>query len=216
VPVHLMLERTAETGITERQDIRIIKPDGAVHICLMEVRSLEGEPGREQVQAVLTDITERKRIEDEIRKTKDEIEIQKDFLETILNSIPAYVFLKDREHRVTHINETLAKATGRPKYEWIGKTVFELFSDRALAQKYYRDDEMIMAGGGQPRFDIIETLPTPEGVQWLHTQKVPLKDETGHVTGLVASNIEPAHKLKIDQNKLQNCRSNILNLVNVL
>ncbi|CAB1068173.1 hypothetical protein D1AOALGA4SA_272 [Olavius algarvensis Delta 1 endosymbiont] len=29
-------------------------------------------------------------------------------------------------------------------------------------------------------------------------------------------NVEPAHKLKIDQNKLQNCRSNILNLVNVL
>ncbi|CAB1084109.1 hypothetical protein D1AOALGA4SA_11642 [Olavius algarvensis Delta 1 endosymbiont] len=29
-------------------------------------------------------------------------------------------------------------------------------------------------------------------------------------------NEEPAHKLKIDQNKLQNCRSNILNLVNVL
>ncbi|CAB1071964.1 hypothetical protein D1AOALGA4SA_1399 [Olavius algarvensis Delta 1 endosymbiont] len=28
--------------------------------------------------------------------------------------------------------------------------------------------------------------------------------------------LEPAHKLKIDQNKLQNCRSNILNLVNVL
>ncbi|CAB1076880.1 SAM-dependent methyltransferases [Olavius algarvensis Delta 1 endosymbiont] len=28
--------------------------------------------------------------------------------------------------------------------------------------------------------------------------------------------VEPAHKLKIDQNKLQNCRSNILNLVNVL
>ncbi|CAB1077621.1 hypothetical protein D1AOALGA4SA_5407 [Olavius algarvensis Delta 1 endosymbiont] len=31
-----------------------------------------------------------------------------------------------------------------------------------------------------------------------------------------AQSIEPAHKLKIDQNKLQNCRSNILNLVNVL
>ncbi|CAB1085052.1 hypothetical protein D1AOALGA4SA_12549 [Olavius algarvensis Delta 1 endosymbiont] len=32
----------------------------------------------------------------------------------------------------------------------------------------------------------------------------------------LARDIEPAHKLKIDQNKLQNCRSNILNLVNVL
>jgi len=28
--------------------------------------------------------------------------------------------------------------------------------------------------------------------------------------------IEPTHKLKIDQKKLQNCKSNILNLVNVL
>gem|GEM_PF-2325180 len=32
----------------------------------------------------------------------------------------------------------------------------------------------------------------------------------------LGKSIEPAHKLKIDQNKLQNCRSNILNLVNVL
>ncbi|CAB1078375.1 hypothetical protein D1AOALGA4SA_6120 [Olavius algarvensis Delta 1 endosymbiont] len=36
------------------------------------------------------------------------------------------------------------------------------------------------------------------------------------ILGLVVLTIEPAHKLKIDQNKLQNCRSNILNLVNVL
>ncbi|CAB1077871.1 hypothetical protein D1AOALGA4SA_5648 [Olavius algarvensis Delta 1 endosymbiont] len=33
---------------------------------------------------------------------------------------------------------------------------------------------------------------------------------------IIFFSIEPAHKLKIDQNKLQNCRSNILNLVNVL
>ncbi|CAB1080568.1 hypothetical protein D1AOALGA4SA_8248 [Olavius algarvensis Delta 1 endosymbiont] len=36
------------------------------------------------------------------------------------------------------------------------------------------------------------------------------------ITNQDATPIEPAHKLKIDQNKLQNCRSNILNLVNVL
>ncbi|CAB1075100.1 hypothetical protein D1AOALGA4SA_2920 [Olavius algarvensis Delta 1 endosymbiont] len=37
-----------------------------------------------------------------------------------------------------------------------------------------------------------------------------------HARQLKHWSIEPAHKLKIDQNKLQNCRSNILNLVNVL
>ncbi|CAB1078734.1 hypothetical protein D1AOALGA4SA_6467 [Olavius algarvensis Delta 1 endosymbiont] len=40
----------------------------------------------------------------------------------------------------------------------------------------------------------------------------PYRNETWKIN----QNIEPAHKLKIDQNKLQNCRSNILNLVNVL
>ncbi|CAB1069096.1 hypothetical protein D1AOALGA4SA_550 [Olavius algarvensis Delta 1 endosymbiont] len=35
-------------------------------------------------------------------------------------------------------------------------------------------------------------------------------------TAIIFLALEPAHKLKIDQNKLQNCRSNILNLVNVL
>ncbi|CAB1083021.1 hypothetical protein D1AOALGA4SA_10608 [Olavius algarvensis Delta 1 endosymbiont] len=38
----------------------------------------------------------------------------------------------------------------------------------------------------------------------------------GVAKGLGLRSLEPAHKLKIDQNKLQNCRSNILNLVNVL
>ncbi|CAB1080258.1 hypothetical protein D1AOALGA4SA_7945 [Olavius algarvensis Delta 1 endosymbiont] len=41
-------------------------------------------------------------------------------------------------------------------------------------------------------------------------------DQGKETTLMLRVNIEPAHKLKIDQNKLQNCRSNILNLVNVL
>ncbi|CAB1078297.1 hypothetical protein D1AOALGA4SA_6051 [Olavius algarvensis Delta 1 endosymbiont] len=48
-----------------------------------------------------------------------------------------------------------------------------------------------------------------------------INDPSGQQVGIMFTSvreitIEPAHKLKIDQNKLQNCRSNILNLVNVL
>lgn len=65
VSVHLMLERAAQTGIAEREEIGILKPDGAVHICLLEVSSLGGEPGREKIQVVLTDITDRRQAEKE-------------------------------------------------------------------------------------------------------------------------------------------------------
>ena len=70
VPVHLMIERAVETGIAERQEIRIKKPDGAIHICLLEVRSLDDKSGREQIQAVLTDITRQKRAEDNLKKKR--------------------------------------------------------------------------------------------------------------------------------------------------
>jgi len=56
---------------------------------------------------------------------------------------------------------------------------------------------------------------------WMHEQKFEIVwNRTWRPDGMQMEDeyvtIEPAHKLKIDQNKLQNCRSNILNLVNVL
>jgi PAS domain S-box-containing protein len=76
VPVHLVFERAVEKGIVEKQEIRILKPDGSIHICLLEVSSLGGVSGREQIQAVLTDITKQKRAEEVLRKSKDELELR--------------------------------------------------------------------------------------------------------------------------------------------
>ena len=69
--VNLMYERALETGIGEKQEIRILKPDGAIHICLLEVSSLGSEPGREQIQAVLTDITKLKQAEQTLRENEE-------------------------------------------------------------------------------------------------------------------------------------------------
>jgi PAS domain S-box-containing protein len=135
----------------------------------------------------------------ELQQVADGVARHREYLQEILDTVPAYIFLKDRQHHLTHVNEALVKATGRPKHEWIGKTVFELFPDSDLAKKYYQDDEKVMSSGGHPKLGIIETLPTPEGRQWLHTQKVPLKGGTGQVVGLVASSIDiTEHKRAVD------------------
>ncbi|CAB1081680.1 hypothetical protein D1AOALGA4SA_9326 [Olavius algarvensis Delta 1 endosymbiont] len=54
----------------------------------------------------------------------------------------------------------------------------------------------------------------PSGYFQLYSGERLSLDKVATLTG--KHPLEPAHKLKIDQNKLQNCRSNILNLVNVL
>ncbi|MBW1801563.1 MAG: PAS domain-containing protein, partial [Deltaproteobacteria bacterium] len=165
----------------------------------------EVEELRQKVLELETKITEQ-------RQSAETIESKKNFLQNILDTIPLYIFLKDRGHRLTYVNEALVKATGRPREEWIGKMVFELFSDRDIAQKYYQDDEDVMSCGGQSKFNIIETLPTPDGIQWLHTQKVPLKDETGHIVGLSASSINITQRMALEEalNKCEQEKTAIL------
>ena len=76
VPVHLLFERAVVTGLAERQEVRILKPVDTPCICLLEVRSLGGAPGREQIQAVLTDITRQKQAQEIVRSTKERLEIE--------------------------------------------------------------------------------------------------------------------------------------------
>jgi PAS domain-containing protein len=69
--VNLMFERALETKIGEKQEIRILKPDGASHICLLEVSSLGSESGRDQIHAVLTDISELKQAEQTLGENEE-------------------------------------------------------------------------------------------------------------------------------------------------
>ncbi len=69
-PVRLMLERALEKGIEERQEIRIIKPDGSNHICLLEVHAIGDASSEGRIQAVLTDIPEISQVEDTLRESE--------------------------------------------------------------------------------------------------------------------------------------------------
>ncbi|CAB1077400.1 Acyl-CoA dehydrogenase [Olavius algarvensis Delta 1 endosymbiont] len=90
-----------------------------------------------------------------------------------------------------------------------GENVAWVVDSRERHCKYCGDIEVAgMFQGQLGHFEMIEYPITDSDIL-----------ETGDgafAMGLATVNIEPAHKLKIDQNKLQNCRSNILNLVNVL
>ncbi|MFC1885858.1 PAS domain S-box protein [Thermodesulfobacteriota bacterium] len=65
--VHLLFEKVLETEITEKQEIRVIEPDGSVHFCLLQMSLLEDGSERKQVQAIITDITKSKEAEEALR-----------------------------------------------------------------------------------------------------------------------------------------------------
>ncbi len=127
---------------------------------------------------VISDITERKAVEDELRT-------QKDLLSHVLANIPAFVFWKDRGCVYLGCNDNFARSAGVDRSENIvGKTDCDLVW-RDDAEAYQQDDKRVMESG-EPLLAFEETQTTAEGGQiTLLTSKVPLRDPSGAVVGVL-------------------------------
>jgi PAS domain S-box-containing protein len=116
-------------------------------------------------------------------------------LRLIFDSVPAMIFYKDRQHRLVRANATMVRTLGRPAEELIGKTDAELGTP--YAEQYARDEDEI-AATGQPKLGFIEPLMTPTGERWLQTDKVPLRDDAGNITGFIALAIDITERKRME------------------
>ena len=132
------------------------------------------------VVVVITDITERKMAEAESQRQHAELQL-------ILNAVPALVFYKDSESRFVRVNRELARLVGKPPKWFIGKTDLELGSPDAAR---YRADDLSVMRTGEPIRHLEEMLHTAEGPRWLLTDKIPHRDATGCVTGIVGFSVD--------------------------
>ena len=109
-------------------------------------------------------------------------ELQRRELEHVLDSIPALVFFKDTENRFLLVSQALADATGLSKDNIEGKTALKIFPEQAEA---YLQDDLEVINSGIPKRDIIEPFKTVSGSRWVKTDKIPYRDETGSIVGII-------------------------------
>ena len=140
--------------------------------------ALATHKGQRTVIVVAWDITRRKTAEEELSK-------QHTLLRTILESVPTRVFWKDRDLRYLGSNTAFAIDAGltEPK-DLIGSDDHQLaWSEHA--DLYQADDRRVMASGAS-KLAYEEPTRTAEGnVSWLRTSKVPLRDSSGEITGVL-------------------------------
>jgi PAS domain S-box-containing protein len=103
----------------------------------------------------------------------------------ILSTLPARVFWKDLQSRYLGCNPAFAGDAGlASSADLVGRTDDELVW-AAQARRYQADDAEVM-GQGVPRIGYEEPQTTPGGGEiWLRTSKVPLRDRTGQVIGVL-------------------------------
>lgn len=135
-------------------------------------------PGKGYFVAVFDVITERKQAENALRKSKD-------LLQSVVENAPVHIFWKDRDSRYLGCNTQFAKAAGYASSDEVaGKTDFEMWR-KDLAELYRADDKAVMESG-IAKLDYEEPGTTPGGnTIWARTSKVPLRDESNQVIGIL-------------------------------
>jgi PAS domain S-box-containing protein len=175
----------------------------------------EYDPERNAVFGVLHDITERKRVEEELQKQKDDInqmygqlasveeELRTQYDESVIlhtqtaesqqllfqviNTVPARVYWKDRNLRFLGCNESFAHDAGlsNPR-DLIDKTDFDI-TLREQALQYNGEDQNVIETG-EPTTGIEELRTSPDrNTIWLRKNKVPLRDAAGTIIGILGT-----------------------------
>lgn len=133
---------------------------------------------RPYVLNIIRDITERKQVEEQMRK-------QQELTTQIVEIIPMRVFWKDRALHYVGCNTAFAKDAGMDSPDkMIGKNDFQM-PWREQAELYITDDRLVM-DNDTPKISYEEPQTTPTGKKiWLHTSKLPLHNAAGEVTGVL-------------------------------
>ncbi len=110
---------------------------------------------------------------------------ERNLLWTLIDNIPDHVYLKDRDSRFLLCNRAMARRFGVASQEdVIGRTDLDFFPPE-IANEFVRGDQEVLLSGN-PLHESEESRVDEGGnKRWTLTTKVPLRDKTGRVIGLV-------------------------------
>lgn len=138
----------------------------------------------------ISDISERKRVEDAFRENESNLRTiavalqqKQGLLRTLIDSIPDLIFYKDTEGIYLGCNKAFEEFVARTEAEVVGRTDFELFPfDVAIL---FRDMDRTMLSGMTARRNE-EWVDYPDGRRvLLETLKTPYRDADGDLIGLI-------------------------------
>jgi diguanylate cyclase (GGDEF)-like protein/PAS domain S-box-containing protein len=123
------------------------------------------------------------RIEEHLRAERDWA-AERGLLRAMIDQVPDYLFIKDIDSRFVVANRAVAADLGRTPEELIGKTDFDLHAPE-FARGFYADEQRVIHTA-EPAIALEESIMTTEGHRkWLSTSKVPLRDDSGKIIGIV-------------------------------
>jgi PAS domain S-box-containing protein len=139
--------------------------------------------------AIARNINDRKQVEADLRERNA-------LLNSILESTPDFIVVKDREGRHVALNSNLANFFGKPIEEIIGKDDLELLPPD-IARKIMAKDRQIMATGIAETYE--EDVSSGETSTTFLTTKAPWRDNQGNIVGIIATTRDISDRKQAEQ-----------------
>ncbi|HTP10618.1 MAG TPA: PAS domain S-box protein, partial [Anaerolineae bacterium] len=136
----------------------------------------------------------------ELKRTEASLASERDLLQLLMDNFPDTIYFKDTASRFTRINRAQVKLLGiATPEEALGKTDADFFQSSELRQMFLAEEQRLMTSG-EPIIDRVEYNPTAEGrPRWLSASKVPLRDISGQIIGMVGISRDITDRVSAEQ-----------------
>jgi PAS domain S-box-containing protein len=191
-------------------EYRIRRHDGIYrHFLVRGVPVLREDGTIQEWVGVCIDITERKQMEEELRKSRDESEITvqertaelakaNELLERMFSSVDISIAYMDKEFNFIRVNPAYAEADGREPGFYVGKNHFALFPNAENEQIFRNVVETgeIYSVFAKP----FKYYEHPErGLTYWDWSLQPVKNPDGAVTGVVLSLVDVTERMRAQE-----------------
>ena len=120
-----IVQRFLQTKEKGSFDQKFLRPDGSIGYFHSTFEGkFDGDGNLTTMQGTVIDITERKKVEEELRQLRN-------YLANIIDSMPSVLVGVDMEGRVTQWNKQAEKVTGRPSGQVLAKSLNDVFNQLA-------------------------------------------------------------------------------------
>ncbi|HVJ85057.1 MAG TPA: PAS domain-containing protein, partial [Caulifigura sp.] len=162
-----------------RQENRLVWPDGRVTWSSATKVPLRNQSGEVVgTLGISHDVT----AHHELAET---LQLERDRLRTLIDNLPDLVFIKDLNYDLITVNRAYLEQFGlKHENQVLGRTEFDFCSP--LVAQSFRDADACVLKTGRSLIQQEEQLTAPDGSpQWKISTRIPLRDLSGNVIGLV-------------------------------
>lgn len=118
-------------------------------------------------------------------------------LRTLIDVMPTFAYVKDTQSRFIVANAPCARALNVKMEDLVGKSDADFFP-AALTSEYRADEERVLKG--EAIIGKEETMVLPDGTKLtVLTTKVPLRDSSGKIVGLVGNGLDITQRKRADE-----------------